>query len=401
LAFVSAAPDSRTVEAAEADPQRETRLQSLAALRLLDTPREERFDRIVRLTQRMFDVPTVVVSLIDERRQYNKAEVGAGKDEVPIADSFCRYTVLDDSPFVVEAPEHDPRFVGNGMVADGLRFYAGQPLKAPNGVRVGALCIADDRARRLDDDQLDLLRQLADIAEAELALTDELNRAGDVQRRLLPRRVPALPGYTVAGTCVPAQAVGGDFFDWFPARDGYQFVVADVMGKGMAAALVGAGARAVLRGTSQFNDLETSVHRTDISMADDLEEISSFITMFVARLDYHSHVLSYIDCGHGIAGVVRADGTAQRFVSDSMPVGLLDFRRAAREVQLAPGDTFICLSDGLLDLFDTIEDAIEAARVTVVDYPDPAEAVKVVEEYAREHAASDDITCIVVRRDEQ
>lgn len=397
---MSAAPDSRSLDAVEADTHNETRLQSLAALRLLDTPREERFDRIVRLTQRMFDVPTVVVSLIDERRQYNKAEVGVGKDEMPIGDSFCRYTVLDETPFVVEDPEHDPRFVDNALVADGLRFYAGQPLKAPNGVRVGSLCIADDKARRLTDDQLDMLRQLADIAEAELALTDELNRAGDVQRRLLPRRLPELPGYTVAGTCVPALAVGGDFYDWFPAQDGYQFVVADVMGKGMAAALVGAGARAVLRGTSQFNDVETSLHRTDVSMADDLEEISSFITMFVARLDYRSHVLSYIDCGHGIAGIVRADGTALRFVSDSMPIGLLDFRREARAVQLAPGDTFICLSDGLLDLFDSIDEAVEAARITVVNYPDPAEAVKIVEEYARDHVATDDITCIVVRRDQ-
>jgi serine/threonine protein phosphatase PrpC len=82
-----------------------------------------------------------------------------------------------------------------------------------------------------------------------------------------------------------------------------------------------------------------------------------------------------------------------------MPIGLLDFRREARATQLAPGDTFICLSDGLLDLFDTIEDAVEAARITVVDYPDPADAVKIVEEYARDHTATDDITCIVVRRD--
>jgi serine phosphatase RsbU (regulator of sigma subunit) len=110
-------------------------------------------------------------------------------------------------------------------------------------------------------------------------------------------------------------------------------------------------------------------------------------------------VLSYVDCGHGIAGVVRGNGEAVRFSSDSMPMGLLDFRRTASHFELEPGDTFICLSDGLLDLFDTIDEAIEAARVTVVDYPDPAECVNVVEEYAREHRASDDITCIVVRRD--
>jgi hypothetical protein len=399
FSFVSAAPDSRAADAAQQQAASETRLQALAGLRILDTPPEERFDRIVRLTQQMFDVPTVVVSLIDEDRQFNKAQIGVGAREMPIEDSFCRYTVLDSSPFVVDDPENDERFRDTRLVKDGLRFYAGQPLATPAGVRVGSLCIADDKPRHFTDVQLEMLRLLADIAEAELALTDELHRAGDVQRRLLPRHVPDLPGYTVAGTCVPAAAVGGDFYDWFEARDGYQFVVADVMGKGIPAALVGAGARAVLRGTSQFNDIETSVHRTDFSMADDLEEINSFITMFVARLDYQSHVLSYVDAGHGIAGVVRADGQAVRFDSQGMPLGLLDFRRTASQITLEPGDTFICLSDGLLDLFDSIEEAVEAARVTVVDYPEPQECVDVVAGYAREHQATDDITCIVVRRD--
>ena len=254
--------DTRTAEAVKQDGDNESRLQALAALNILDTPREERFDRIVRLTQRMFDVPTVVVSLIDEDRQYNKAAIGVTGRELPIEDSLCKYTVLDQSPFVVRDPTEDDRFRGTSLVADGLRFYAGQPLSTPAGIRVGALCIADDKPREITDDELDILRQLADIAEAELALTDELHQAREVQQRLLPRRLPDIPGYTVAGTCVPAAAVGGDFYDWHPAQDGYQFVVADVMGKGIPAALVGAGARAVLRGTSQFNGLPTSTRST-------------------------------------------------------------------------------------------------------------------------------------------
>jgi serine phosphatase RsbU (regulator of sigma subunit) len=377
----------------------ETRLQALAGLNLLDTPPEERFDRIVRLAERMLHVPVAVISLIDEHRQFNKAEVGVGVRELPIADSFCRYTVLDDSPFVVEDPLADERFRTTTLVEEGLRFYAGQPLATPSGVRVGSLCIADEKRRTMTDDELEILQLLAGLAEAELALTDELHRAREVQQRLLPREVPGIPGYSVAGTCVPAAAVGGDFYDWIPAVDGYQFVVADVMGKGVPAALISAGARAMLRGMSQFNDVETSVHRTEIALAGDLAETSSFITMFTARLDYDRHVLSYVDAGHGIAGIVRADGHGERLKAEGMPVGVLDYRRAAQQVELGPGDTFICLSDGLLDLFGTIEEAVEAARVTVFDYPDPSECVRVVEEFAREHLASDDITCLVVRRD--
>ncbi|HEY0644164.1 MAG TPA: GAF domain-containing protein, partial [Nocardioides sp.] len=124
---MSAAPDSRAADAAQQQAASETRLQALAGLRILDTPPEERFDRIVRLTQQRFDVPTVVVSLIDEDRQFNKAQIGVGAREMPIEDSFCRYTVLDSSPFVVDDPENDERFRDTRLVKDGLRFYAGQP----------------------------------------------------------------------------------------------------------------------------------------------------------------------------------------------------------------------------------------------------------------------------------
>ncbi|QNN52999.1 PP2C family protein-serine/threonine phosphatase [Nocardioides mesophilus] len=380
----------------------EARLQALAALRVLDTPPEERFDRLVRLAQRMFDVPTVLVTLVDEDRQFHKAEIGFGRAEIPRSQSFCTFTIDAAEPMVVNDAENDPRFRENPLVtgADHVRFYAGQPLTTPAGVPVGALCLLDSKPREITEDQLWMLRELADLVEVELAHTDELRRAGEVQQGLLPAEVPALPGYTVAGVCVPAAAVGGDFYDWHPALGGYQFVVADVMGKGVAAALIGAGARAVLRGTSQFNDLCTSVDRTAVALGPDLDRTSSFVTLFAARLDQATHELTYVDAGHGIAGVVRADGSAERFESEGLPLGVpTDSRRPAGTVMLHPGDTFICLSDGLLDLFDSIEEAIEAARITVVDYRTPRAIVDTVEGYGREHLASDDITCVVVQRD--
>ena len=380
----------------------EDRLRSLAALNVLDSPREERFDRLVRLAQRMFDVPMAMVSLIDEHRHWNKAEVGVGnRDDVPRSTSMCDHTIRGDEALVVTDPVHDPRFASYPSVAmdGGVRFYAGQPLHAPGGARVGSLCIVDTRHRTLDENQLAILRELADFVETELARTDELDRAGELQRTLLPRRVPHLPGYDVAGVCLPASAVGGDFFDWHSVGDDFQVVIADVMGKGIPAAIIGASVRSVLRGASRYNDVEVAVNRAAAALESDLFETSTFVTLLAARLDPPSGTLTYVDAGHGIAGVVTRDGRAHQFESDGLPLGAPAWEpwRADRVV-LEPGDTFIALSDGLLDLFDTIEEAREAARATVASCSTAQEVVDIVAAYARDHHATDDVTAVVIRR---
>ena len=384
----------------ELEPQR---LQALRDLNLLDTPREERFDRLVRLTQKMFDVPMAMVSLIDADRQWNKAEVGTGVTEVPRSHSMCDHTIRGASALVVTDPQNDPRFAAYPSVTaeDGVRFYAGHPLHAAGGAAVGSLCIVDTRPRELTADQVEILRELAGVVETELARNVELDRAGEVQRSLLPHRVPDLPGYDVAGTCLPAAEVGGDFYDWHTVGDGFQVVLADVMGKGVPAAIIGASVRSLMRGASRFNDLETAVNRVADSIEPDLAETSTFVTMLAARLDPGTHLLRYVDAGHGIAGIVTRDGEARQFEGDGLPLGAPAWEPwRADEVTLEPGDTFIALSDGLLDLFDTIEAAREAARVTVHGAASAQEIVNIVAAYSRDHHATDDVTVVVIRRNE-
>jgi serine phosphatase RsbU (regulator of sigma subunit) len=383
-------------------PDEESRREALTSLHLLDTPREERFERVVRLAQKIFDVPIAMVSLIDDDRQWNKAEVGLGGAlEFPRSESMCSYTIQGDTALVVTHPETDVRFRDFAGVTGepGVRFYAGQPLRAPGGVPVGSLCIVDTRHREISERELEVLRELADLVETEMARGDELDRAGELQRNLLPRTVPLLPGYDVAGVCLPASTIGGDFYDWHMVGDEFQVVLADVMGKGVPAALIGASVRSLMRGASRFNDLETSVNRVAFSIERDLTETSTFVTLLAARLDPFTHVLSYVDAGHGIAGIVTAQGKAEQFESDGLPLGAPAWEPwRAEQVTLAPGDTFVSLSDGALDLFETIEEAREAIRATIVAASGPQEVVDVVAAYSRDHHATDDVTCVVIRR---
>jgi len=147
------------------------RLDALHALRLLDTPPEERFDRYTRIAANLFDVPIAMVSLIYRDRQWFKSSHGFDVAETPRETAFCAHTILDSEVLQVPDALQDARFADNPVVAGPprFRFYAGAPLAAPDGSRVGSLCLIDERPRQLDERQLTLLRDLADLVQAELA----------------------------------------------------------------------------------------------------------------------------------------------------------------------------------------------------------------------------------------
>jgi diguanylate cyclase (GGDEF)-like protein len=166
-----------------------TRLDTLRSLSILDSGPEERFDRLTRLAKRLFGVPIALVSLVDADRQWFKSCVGLTASETARDISFCGHAILGDEILVVPDAKRDERFHDNPLVVDEprIRFYAGCPLKVSNGSRLGTLCLIDVEPRTLSPDDLNLLRDLAGMAEQELAAvqlatTDELtllsNRRG-------------------------------------------------------------------------------------------------------------------------------------------------------------------------------------------------------------------------------
>ncbi len=165
------------------------RLAALRALGVLDTPPEERFDRVTRLAQHMFGVPIAVVSLVDAERQWFKSVQGLDAKETPREISFCGHAILQDGLFVVQDTTLDQRFSDNPLVEGDpeIRFYAGIPLEAVDGEKLGTLCIIDREPRELTTDERSMLRDLGEMVQRELialqlATRDELtslsNRRG-------------------------------------------------------------------------------------------------------------------------------------------------------------------------------------------------------------------------------
>jgi PAS domain S-box-containing protein len=147
------------------------RLAALLDLEVLDTPQEERFDRITRVAAALFDVPIAMVSMVDAHRLFWKSCIGLAGREAARDGSFCPHVILQEETLLVPDTRLDPRFADSDAVTGelGIRFYAGHPLHAPGGERVGTLCIADRRPRDLDDAQIARLRDLACLAERELS----------------------------------------------------------------------------------------------------------------------------------------------------------------------------------------------------------------------------------------
>lgn len=164
-------------------PDEERRLRVLLDLQLLDTAPEERFDRIVRLAARLFEVPMAMVTLLDAERTWFKSRIGVDEQEVPRQVSFCAHAVLQDDVFVVEDASADWRFADNPLVtgAHAVRFCASLPVPAADGSRVGTLCLVDRAPRSFSEEQRMLLRDLAALVAGEFA-ADALRRSLRQQR---------------------------------------------------------------------------------------------------------------------------------------------------------------------------------------------------------------------------
>jgi GAF domain-containing protein len=152
-------------------PRDAERLQALHALLILDTPPEERFDRIVRFAADEFGVPMALISLVDSQRQWFKARLGLAACETSREVSFCGHAILAPEVFVVEDTLADPRFADNPLVTGDphLRFYAGAPLALPSGHLAGTLCVLDTAPRVFDTVDRAILAGLGEIAAEELA----------------------------------------------------------------------------------------------------------------------------------------------------------------------------------------------------------------------------------------
>lgn len=169
------------------------RLAALRSYEILDTPREAEFDELVELAAQICDAPISVVNLIEDHRQWFKAEVGLGIRETPLDVSICRHVLLQPGITIIPDLRDDPRMCANPLVtADaGLRFYAGCLLETSEGHGIGTLCILDRFPRVLSKHQQSALKTLANQVMAQLELRRSLRQKTQLleQKEMLLKEV--------------------------------------------------------------------------------------------------------------------------------------------------------------------------------------------------------------------
>jgi len=148
------------------------RIAALQRYQVLDTPREESFEKITSLVRTVLGTPMCAISLVDRERQWFKSIQGIDAAETPRSVAFCDHTIRTRQAMVVEDALGDPRFADNALVtADpSIRSYAGVPLKTPDGYNLGALCVIDTKPREFTAAQIGILSEFAGLVMDELEL---------------------------------------------------------------------------------------------------------------------------------------------------------------------------------------------------------------------------------------
>lgn len=152
-------------------PNEKERLAAVLELKILNTKPEERFDYITKITAKKLKVPIVTISILDHDREWYKSSQGLQLKESPRSTSFCGHIVSNNYIFVIEDTLLDDRFVDNPQVINSpfIRFYAGVALSnKKNGLIVGTLCIKDTKPRKLTQQDIMDLKELAFLAEDEI-----------------------------------------------------------------------------------------------------------------------------------------------------------------------------------------------------------------------------------------
>lgn len=361
-------------------------------------------DRVTSLAQRVFGVSMSTITVLEEDRAWFPSRQGLAESEMPRVQTFCDSTGRVDRTLLVEDAAADPAYAGLPAVVDGrVRFYAGRPLHDRDGNVLGTFCLYDASPRTLDDAQLATFEEMATWAEHELLTSTELAAASQVQALLRPGAPLAHGEWQVDGDCIPALAVGGDFFDHQVHGDTLFVGLGDVMGKGTAAALLGAGIRGGLRSSLgpllASGDLGAALTSAAQGLVPDLERAGAFVTMFGGVVDLRVGTLKYVDAGLGLCLVRRADGSTERLSGPGRPVGVLpDDAWVGQETTLAPGDRLLLFSDGLLDLVEDQSAWEEPVGALLAEHDGPSDLMATLRRLTVARTGLDDVTAVAVYR---
>lgn len=261
----------------------------------------------------------------------------------------------------------------------------------------------DEASKDLDAQR----RAVAEKRESERRLIQELDIARQVQARLFPQTQPSLRTLDYAGVCIQAREVGGDYYDLLRlGSNQVGLVVADIAGKGIAAALLMANLQASLRSQCAVAlDEPGRVLRSANELFYENTSNSAYATLFFGEYDDELRRFRYANCGHLPALLLRNDKSLERLDSTGTVLGLFeDWDCSLQECRINPGDLLVLYTDGITESFNAAEEEFGEARLIEAmrrhrELSAPALLTAIIDEVTQfsPHEQHDDLTLIVAK----
>lgn len=286
---------------------------------------------------------------------------------------------------------------------------------------IGALNLESDRLRAYDESHLEVLQFFADAAGIALEkamlhrqllqreiFDRQLQTASEVQRHLLPMEKPNIPGYDIAGVCIPADEIGGDYYDYLSLPHGNMGIaVADVSGHGIAAALAMTAFRSLLRIHSQGVRDPANIARLLNRLLPEFTGDSHFITMTYGELSLKRDEMVFASCGHPPTLLLHRNGRYQTLACNGPALGI--YPQAAYENEnmlLAQNDILVMYTDGVVEIENPAGQAFGVKRLLTVIHQNrklPAEAliqqvISATRGFSGYQTYLDDFTLVIVKR---
>ncbi len=272
------------------------------------------------------------------------------------------------------------------------------------GMLIFAFIIANVIQERETIKERDSYQLQLQIKQAELVV------AADIQKSFLPKEIPSLKGFDIAATAIPAKEVGGDFYDFALEDDNLQFVIADVSGKGVPAALFMALSRTIVRAcAAPRGEASERLRCANKMIVNDSGSATSgmFVTLFLARLNQMDRSLVYANAGHNPPLLFRANSRSiERMDVTGVALGMMaDMEYEQRQVALAPGDILFLYTDGIVEAMNDKEEFFgenrlrsalaAAARLSAQEILDGV--LRDLGQFTKGAEQSDDITAIAIK----
>jgi len=366
-----------------------------------------------------------VITLVDEQADKSMktlvrtAVSSAGHSKYHFNQALLGWMHINKKPLTINSPSTDERFRGVRW-DESIRSLLCVPMIAKSALR-GVLTVYNKKGQTqfTEEDQRLLAiiaAQSAQVVETArlyemerslIHMKEEVRLAARIQTDLLPRTSPAPVGYDIAGKSVPAQMVGGDYFDFMQMPEGrYGVTLGDVSGKGLPAALLMANLQATLRGQTLFGgSVRECIQRSNKLLAESTSP-EKFVTLFYSVLDPGGKTLTYCNAGHDAPMLLRAGGATDRLATGGVVLSILDdYAYQEETVPFGPGDLMVVYSDGISEAMNPADEQFGEARIAEVigreRHRSAGEIIESIIAAVRAHAETapqmDDMTLVVIK----